>query len=439
MTIPVVLASQSPSRARLLVQAGIRPTIRVSHVDEKAVLQDLADNRGIGVDQLSIEERVLVLARAKAKSVADEYTATWNTMRESVGEFSISRPLENGQGSIAERTDLHEYVENYPGLYGLMHGPVIIGCDSLFTMNDEVYGKPHSADVARERLRAMRGNTGTLWTGHVVIDMSTGEMVQSISHAQVSFAMFSDEDLERYLETGEPLEVAGSFTLEGLGSAFIESIQGDPSGVIGLSLPTVRTLVEKLGMAWTSLWNAAHIAESNAQDVTPDIPDGNINQPGDGWIDCACGHKHWGRNGAAGILLARRDDEGNISHIAMQHRAEWSAEGGTWGIPGGAIASGESMIEGALREAAEEANIHPEDIDVVGAYCEDHGPWQYTTVFAFEKPGHIVEPYASDDESLEVCWVSVDDMDSIELLSYFKDDWANFEQRLNVIARESQA
>ncbi|OTA28891.1 septum formation protein Maf [Alloscardovia macacae] len=444
MTIPVVLASQSPSRARLLEQAGIKPTIRVSHVDEDAVLQRLADDRGISVDDLSIEERVLVLARAKAKSVAEDYRATWDAMNGASGQLTISRPLEQGQGSVASRVDLAEYVSVHQGLAGLMHGPVVIGCDSLFTLNDEVYGKPHTADVARERLRAMRGNTGTLWSGHVVIDLSTGEMAHSISHAQVTFADFSDDDLERYLSTGEPLEVAGSFTLEGYGSAFITSIQGDPSGVMGLSLPTVRALVEQLGISWTSLWNAgaekseaAAVAEA-AEAVTPDIPSDNISQPGDGWIQCACGHKHWGQNGAAGILLARRDDDGEVSHVAMQHRAAWSAEGGTWGIPGGALATGESIIEGALRESLEEANIHPEDIDVVGAYCEDHGPWSYTTVFAFEKPGHMVEPYATDDESEEVCWVSVDDIEDITLLSYLKNDWANFLQRVNVIARENR-
>ena len=96
------------------------------------------------------------------------------------------------------------------------------------------------------------------------------------------------------------------------------------------------------------------------------------------------------------------------------------------------------MIEGALREAAEEANIHPDDIVVVGAYCEDHGPWSYTTVFAFEKPEHMVRPLATDDESEDVRWLAVEDMDSVPLLSYFKQDWANFEQRLNVVAREQR-
>ncbi|WP_418969185.1 Maf family nucleotide pyrophosphatase [Alloscardovia omnicolens] len=439
MTIPVVLASQSPSRARLLVQAGIRPTIRVSHVDEDAVLAQLATDRGMNVSELSVEERVLVLARAKAQSVADDYRATWRAMQQARGELTISKPLEQGQGSVAARMDLNEYVHNHLGLSGLVHGSVVIGCDSLFTLEGEIYGKPHTAEVARERLRSMRSHTGTLWTGHVVIDLSTGEMAQAISHAHVNFTNFSDEDIERYISTGEPLEVAGCFTLEGIGSAFIESIQGDPSGVMGLSVPTVRSLVEELGMSWTNLWNATQAPVfTHAKEVTPDIPDTNIMQPGDGWIDCACGHKHWGRNNAAGVLVAHRDDNGDISHIAMQHRASWSAEGGTWGIPGGALATGENIIEGALREAAEEANIHPDDIAVVGAYCEDHGPWSYTTVFAFEKPGRMVQPLATDDESEDVRWLPVEEMDSVPLLSYFKQDWANFEQRLHVIGREQR-
>ena len=104
-------------------------------------------------------------------------------------------------------------------------------------------------------------------------------------------------------------------------------------------------------------------------------PKENVHQPGDGWIDCACGRKHWGLNGASGVLLARRDPKsGEVTSVVMQHRAAWSAEGGTWGIPGGATADGESPIEGALRESYEEANITPEDIEVVGSYREDHGP-----------------------------------------------------------------
>ena len=118
----------------------------------------------------------------------------------------------------------------------------------------------------------------------------------------------------------------------------------------------------------------------------------------------------------------------------MQHRATWSAEGGTWGIPGGAIADGESPIEGALREAYEEANITPADIEVVGSYCEDHGPWAYTTVFAFEKPGHEVYPRANDDESMEIEWVPIAEVPNLKLLTAMRADWPRFEKRLNEIA-----
>ena len=120
----------------------------------------------------------------------------------------------------------------------------------------------------------------------------------------------------------------------------------------------------------------------------------------------------------------------------MQHRAVWSAEGGTWGIPGGATADGESPIEGALRESYEEANITPEDSDVVGSYCEDHGPWAYTTVFAFEKPGHRVEPKANDDESMEIEWVPIEEVPNRKLLTAMRTDWPNFAARLAQMAEK---
>ena len=166
-------------------------------------------------------------------------------------------------------------------------------------------------------------------------------------------------------------------------------------------------------------------------------PKENVRQPGDGWVDFACGRKHWGTNGAAGVLLARRDAQtGEVTHVVMQHRAAWSAEGGTWGIPGGAIADGENTIEGALRESFEEANITPEDIEVVGSYCEDHGPWNYTTVFAFEKPGHEVHPKANDDESMEIVWVPIDEVPDRKLLTAMRTDWPSFEKRLRALATE---
>ena len=137
------------------------------------------------------------------------------------------------------------------------------------------------------------------------------------------------------------------------------------------------------------------------------------------------------------MLLARRDTQtGEVTHIVMQHRAAWSAEGGTWGIPGGAIADGENTIEGALRESFEEANITPEDIEVVGSYCEDHGPWSYTTVFAFENPGHEVHPRANDDESMEIMWVPIDEVPDRKLLTAMRTDWPSFEKRLCALAAE---
>ena len=123
----------------------------------------------------------------------------------------------------------------------------------------------------------------------------------------------------------------------------------------------------------------------------------------------------------------------------MQHRAMWSAEGGTWGIPGGATADGESPIEGALRESYEEANITPEDIEVVGSYREDHGSWGYTTVFAFEKPGHMVTTKANDDESMEIKWVPVERVSELKLLTAMRTDWPRFASRLASLAAERAA
>ena len=437
MAVPVILASKSKARRDVLFHAGIRPTIRVSHVDEAAVVVNTAAQQGISPDDMATRERVPLLARAKAAAVYRDYLAISATAATAVGEQHVSRPLEDGFGTIAETTTIREALAEHRGMTNAMAGPLVIGCDSMFELDGVPYGKPHTVEHARERLRLMRGRTGTLWTGHCVIDAATGRMVSRASHAEVTFANYSDDDIERYIATGEPLEVAGSFTLDGFGGAFIDGIQGDPSGIIGLSLPLTRQLVEELDVAWTDLWNIDRDTQQNGGTInsTWETPKENVLQPGDGFIDCACGRKHWGLNGAAGVLLARRDAEtGEITDVLMQHRALWSAEGGTWGIPGGAIADGESPLEGALRESFEEANIRPENIAVVGSYLEDHGPWGYTTVFAFEKPGHTVEPRANDDESLEITWVPFDEVGSLKLLTAMKTDWPRFEKRLRHIA-----
>ena len=142
------------------------------------------------------------------------------------------------------------------------------------------------------------------------------------------------------------------------------------------------------------------------------------------WVDCACGRKHWGTNGASGILLARRDSvSGKVTHVVMQHRAAWSAEGGTWGIPGGATADGESPIEGALRESYEEANITPEDIEVVAptARITAHGP---TPPYSPSKsPATPLSPRPTTTKAWRVCWVPIDDRANRKLLTAMKTDW----------------
>ncbi|MBT1164357.1 Maf family protein [Bifidobacterium felsineum] len=482
MSIPLILASQSKPRRDVLYAAGICPTIRVSHVDEPAALEAAAAKTGVTVDDLTVEQRVMILAEAKAQAVHRAYRDVADTAAAATGNRVIAYPLRAAEvqaedaeaapdadaalnASIDYSSDriattrdfsgvdmptVTEPISNIialqPGLTRSTVGPLIIGCDSMFLMDGECYGKPHSAEVARERLRKMRGNSGELWTGHCIIDFATGRVARGASHAIVHFGDFSDKDIERYIATREPLEVAGSFTLEGFGGAFIDGIEGDPHGIIGISLPLLRKLAAELGVEWTDLWNVqrGEIAPESAdaagiamagKDNLPPVE--NVHQPGDGWVDCACGRKHWGTNGASGILLARRDPTtGKVTHVVMQHRAAWSAEGGTWGIPGGATADGESPIEGALRESYEEANITPEDIEVVGSYREDHGNWAYTTVFAFEKPGHHVDPKANDDESMEICWVPIDDVPDRKLLTAMKTDWPRFAARLNELTEE---
>ncbi|MFT8650558.1 MAG: Maf family nucleotide pyrophosphatase [Bifidobacterium psychraerophilum] len=439
MSIPLILASKSRPRRDLLYGAGICPTIRESHVDEDAALASTAKERGIDAQMMPAEERVATLAREKALAVAQSFGAVARTASEAQGDLQISYPLKDGYGSISKVTPIQDAINAHNGLTSASVGPLVIGCDSMFSLDGVVYGKPHSEENARERLRQMRGKTGTLWTGHCLIDVASGRELHAVSHSQVSFGDFTDEDIEDYIATKEPLEVAGSFTLEGFGSAFISGIQGDPSGVIGLSLPTLRTLVESLGIRWTQLWNLSREQKQGTNPDNPDAPSSNVHQPGDGWIDCACGHRHWGLNGASGVLLARRDQEsGRITDVLLQHRALWSAEGGTWGAPGGATADGESPLEGALRESFEEANIQPEDIRVVGSYREDHGPWGYATVFAFEKPGHQVQPQANDDESMSVEWVPFDKVAQYKLISPLQRDWPEFEERLKSLAAQDR-
>lgn len=140
---------------------------------------------------------------------------------------------------------------------------------------------------------------------------------------------------------------------------------------------------------------------------------------GDAWVDCTCGRRHWGRHGAAGLLLVQ--DTQARRQVLLQHRALWSDQGGTWAFPGGALRAGEDPVDGALREAAEEAGVDPDAVEVVHTRVLDHGVWRYSTVVA-RTTGHQ-DPRPTDDESLEIAWVDVDAVADRPLLVAFGDAW----------------
>lgn len=211
----VCLASTSPARLMLLRQAGIEPITLAPRVDEEAVIAaiEVAERR-----TLSADEHVLLLARRKAADVAGR-------VAESESEF---------QG-------------------------IVIGGDSMFELDGEILGKPHTAEAATARWRAMRGRTGVLHSGHSVMMVRGGAVVSersAVARASVRFVSdVSDAEIDAYVASGEPLEVAGAFTIDSLGGAFIDRVEGDPSTVVGMSLSTVRRLASELGVAWTELWN----------------------------------------------------------------------------------------------------------------------------------------------------------------------------------------
>ena len=136
---------------------------------------------------------------------------------------------------------------------------------------------------------------------------------------------------------------------------------------------------------------------------------------GDGWIQCACGNKHWGLNGAAGILLVRR------TQILLQHRAPWVHNGDTWGIPGGARDSHETVLEAAIREAKEETGIDPVHLTPIQTFSDDHGSWRYDTVIAYASDDLVA--HELNDESHEVRWVEIDKVDELTLHPSFEKSW----------------
>ena len=203
------LASTSPARLATLRAAGIDPVLLSSGVDEDAV--------ALAAGPVSPAELVLVLARAKAEAVV---------------------------GAQAD---------------GAAIDGMIVGGDSLFELDGVVYGKPHEASVARARWELMRGRTGHLHSGHWIIDHRGGAAGASVGATSTTSVTFADDvtdaEIDAYIATGEPLQVAGAFTIDSLGSAFITSVEGDPHAVVGLSVSLVRRLAGELGFDWPSFWN----------------------------------------------------------------------------------------------------------------------------------------------------------------------------------------
>lgn len=190
-----VLASASPARLATLRTAGLDPEVVVSGVDEDGVVAD------------SPAELVVELARLKCRAVAVDHPAA-----------------------------------------------LVLGCDSVLEFDGRILGKPHEPEVARERWRAMRGNAGVLHTGHC-LRLGDDEVVRHAA-TRVHFALVDDAEIDAYVATGEPLQVAGAFTIDGLGGAFVTRIDGDHHNVVGVSVPVVRELVRDLALAWPDLWSA---------------------------------------------------------------------------------------------------------------------------------------------------------------------------------------
>lgn len=215
MTRRLVLASGSPARLRLLRDAGIEPEVIVSGADETVDADDPAT-------------ATVELARRKATAVAARWTAARAADDPPAGDSTTGT--------------------------GVPAPPLVLGCDSMLFFDGRCHGKPGTPTAARAAWHARRGRSGVLWTGHVLIDTADGRSTDAACATTVHFAPVSDAEVDAYVATGEPLAVAGAFTLDGRGAAFVDRIEGDHSNVVGLSLPTLRTLLGQLGHSIMDLW-----------------------------------------------------------------------------------------------------------------------------------------------------------------------------------------
>jgi len=195
----LVLASTSPARKKLLTEAGITFQTMAPGVDEDLLVSQQ--------NPATAEELTRILAEAKAQAVISQFPES-----------------------------------------------LVLGCDSALEFEGQILGKPYHPEVAIDRWKAMRGKSGYLYSGHHLIDTATGQGLSAVSKTEVSFANLSDEEILTYVATGEPLNVAGAFTIDGLGGAFVERISGDYHTVVGLSLVELRKLVMAMGHDYQALW-----------------------------------------------------------------------------------------------------------------------------------------------------------------------------------------
>lgn len=241
-----LLASQSPARRQTLINAGITPLIVISDVDEDAVLAALPGGRAFSGGTTTPADEVLTLARAKAQTVAQ-------TLLDALGKDSLTNaPLPDDE------------------LF-------LVAGDSMLELDGQMLGKPESPEVAIERIREMRERQATLWTGHYAMRLSaaisneSGQPARQIlgecgasASTTVRFGSISDAEIEAYVASGEPLKVAGSFTIDGLGGPFITGVDGDHHSVVGISLPLTRQLAAELDVFWPDLWDHRRLASTSA-------------------------------------------------------------------------------------------------------------------------------------------------------------------------------